>query len=61
MLAQPPVRLQSVYNSGSKLQSLELSSADLVARAIAVGNAANDAVEQALSKTSLSVLVRGVG
>ena len=32
-----------------------------VGRAIAVGNAANDAVEQALSKTSLAELVRGVG
>ena len=32
-----------------------------VGRAIAVGNAPNDAVEQALSKTSLAELVRGVG
>ena len=32
-----------------------------VGRALAVGNAANDAVAQALSKTSLSELVRGVG
>jgi len=32
-----------------------------VGRAIAVGNAANDAVEQALSKTNLAELVRGVG
>jgi NADPH:quinone reductase-like Zn-dependent oxidoreductase len=32
-----------------------------VGRPIAVGNAANDAVEQALSKTSLAELVRGVG
>jgi len=30
-------------------------------RAIAVGNAPNDAVEQALSKTSLAELVRSVG
>ena len=30
-----------------------------VGRAIAVGNAANDAVEQALSKASLAELVRG--
>ena len=29
--------------------------------AIAVGNAANDAVEQALSKTSLAELIHGVG
>ena len=32
-----------------------------VGRAIAVDNAANDAVEQPLSKTSLAELVRGVG
>ena len=32
-----------------------------VGRAIAVGNAPNDAVEEALSKTSLTELVRGVG
>ena len=32
-----------------------------VGRAIAVGNAANDAVEQALSKTSLAELIHGVG
>src|SRR5437879_962087 len=32
-----------------------------VGRVIAVGNAPNDAVEQALSKTSLAELVRGVG
>ena len=32
-----------------------------VGRAIAVGNAANDAVEQALSTTSLAELVRGGG
>ena len=32
-----------------------------VGRAIGVGNAPNDAVEQALSKTSLAELVRGVG
>ena len=32
-----------------------------VGRAIAVGNAPNDAVEQALSRTSLAELVRGVG
>jgi hypothetical protein len=29
--------------------------------AIAVGNAANDAVKQALSNTSLAELVRGIG
>jgi hypothetical protein len=32
-----------------------------VGRAIAVGNAPNDAVEQALSKPSLAELVRGGG
>jgi len=32
-----------------------------VGRAIAVGNAANDAVEQALSTTRLAELVRGGG
>ena len=32
-----------------------------VGRAIAVGNAANNAVEQALSTTSLAELVRGIG
>ena len=32
-----------------------------VGRALAVGNAANDAVEQALSKTRLADLVCGVG
>jgi hypothetical protein len=32
-----------------------------VGRAIAVGNAPKDAAEQALSKTSLAELVRGVG
>ena len=32
-----------------------------VGRAIAVGNAANDAVDQALSKTSLAELIHGVG
>ena len=48
-------------NYGYRPQVPAIMGTEGVGRAIAVGNAANDAVEQALSKTSLAELVRGVG
>ena len=48
-------------NYGYRLHVPTMMGTEGVGRAIAVGNAANDAVEQALSKTSLAELVRGVG
>jgi len=47
--------------SGKVAEGRTIMDTEGVGRAIAVGKAANDAVEQALSKTSLAELVRGVG
>ena len=48
-------------NDGYRRHLPAIMGTEGVGRAIAVGNAPNDAVEQALSKTSLAELVRGGG
>jgi hypothetical protein len=47
--------------SGKVAEGRTIMGTEGVGRAIAVGKAASDAVEQALSKTSLAELVCGVG
>ena len=48
-------------NYGYRHHSPAIMLTEGVGRAIAAGNASNDAVEQALSKTSLAELIHGVG
>jgi len=60
-VASQPVRPDDDRNYGYRRHLSANMGTEGVGRAIAVGNAPNDAVEQALSKTSLAELVRGVG